>query len=664
MNGVTRIRQPIRRLLNLEERAFYITFSIILIYATTALLPRLQAAVTGDPVNIHQLIVRLSIPASLCFCAAILTGCGVSNLATIAAVPTTVTQLRGNVQGGQQPVSNSSIQLYVASLNGNGSTATPLLLVPTVTDASGSFNVTGNYTCPTTPSLVYLVATGGNPGLAAGTQNSSLVLMTTLGLCSNLSAATSVTINEVTTVAAAWALAPFMTSASQVGASATNFAGLQNAFNTSALLADTTNGSSPSRTIGANVTIESGKVYALANAIASCVNSDGGILCTNLYSAIGTSARNTLTAALAVTTSPARNVAAVYSVIAATAPFYSSMAAPPSDWSMSITIAQGGLHYPTAIGVNSTGQVWAAGYFGVLSEFSAQGVPAFANGITGSGLYENYGLTIDPADNVWVSNEESPYPVNTSYGSVSSFTSSGQPRSGAGGFAAGNIYFPYAVASNSTGSVWVADYGHSLSSLLATDGTPTSGSAGFGGTSLAFPAAVATDTDGSAWFANEGSSTVTHLGLDGSLLAKITCCGSPTGIALDLQGNIWATNYFNNSISHILHNGTVVSTGYTAGGIRAPQGITSDGNGTMWVANFHGSTISELAGTLNPAGAGTNLGPPMGYGADTSLIEPFSVAVDASGTVWVSSYGNHQLVGFVGIGSPVKTPRTGPPVAP
>jgi len=116
--------------------------------------------------------------------------------------------MQGVVQGGQQPVSGANIALYAAGSSGYGSMSTNIsILTRTVTSGSdGGFSITGLYTCSGT-SQMYLVATGGDSG--SGT-NSSLALMAALGPCSGLSASTFVLVDEVTTVAAVYALAPFM----------------------------------------------------------------------------------------------------------------------------------------------------------------------------------------------------------------------------------------------------------------------------------------------------------------------------------------------------------------------------------------------------------------------------------------------------------------------
>lgn len=114
--------------------------------------------------------------------ASALTGCG----GGIAASREQSLAITGIVHGGQQPVTGSLIQLYVAGTTGDASAASPLLAARATTSdgtgdagnsnanaanqsnqlAAGSFTLTGAYTCPTTDAQVYLVATVGNPGSA------------------------------------------------------------------------------------------------------------------------------------------------------------------------------------------------------------------------------------------------------------------------------------------------------------------------------------------------------------------------------------------------------------------------------------------------------------------------------------------------------------------
>ena len=112
--------------------------------------------------------------------------------------------LNGRVYGGNQPVTGSTIQLYAAGTGGTGTAATPLIgAVVTTSDGTGLansnanagnanntltagfFTISGDYTCPTVDTQVYLTATGGNPGL--GVNNPNISVMVALGSCGYLS---------------------------------------------------------------------------------------------------------------------------------------------------------------------------------------------------------------------------------------------------------------------------------------------------------------------------------------------------------------------------------------------------------------------------------------------------------------------------------------------
>src|SRR5271156_4112443 len=114
----------------------------------------------------------------------LLFGCSTQRNAPQITIPAGV---RGLVHGGQQPVTGATIQLYAVGTASEGSASTPLLSPAPVTDANGGFNITGTYTCPSSSALVYIVATGGNPGLPAGANNAAISLMAALGTFGNLS---------------------------------------------------------------------------------------------------------------------------------------------------------------------------------------------------------------------------------------------------------------------------------------------------------------------------------------------------------------------------------------------------------------------------------------------------------------------------------------------
>jgi hypothetical protein len=593
-----------------------------------------------------------------------LVGCGLPSTSPSEVQPGV--RLLGHVRGGQQPVSGASIHLYAAGLTGVGAGAVDLLAPNVVsTDGSGDFSITGDYACPSSSTQVYLVARGGNPGLGSGGNNPALLMMAALGNCGDLSSGTSVIVNEATTVAAAWALGQFMGSGAVVGSTASNAVGLRNAFATARNLVDTSKGIAPGSALPTGAVTETAKLYTLASVLAACVNSDGGSACAPLFAAATTTQgvpSNTLDAAVNIVGNPANNVSAVFSASAALGTFQPVLAAAPNDWTMSITYggctpACGGLNVPGSLAIDSGGNVLVANYYGgVLSKFFATGASAAEAGISGVGLHESYGIAIDGSDNVWVTNEQSVTAANNHHnGSVSEFSSAGVEMSGYG-FTGGGIFYPLAAAADSTGNIWIADYGNSAATLLANDGSAISGSGGFGASQLSFTSAVAVDGSHNAWFAVQGGAVrVTPVGA----VSSFTCCSDPAGIAIDLSGNVWIADYSASAVVELTQAGMVAHRTTLMGGNAGPQGIAIDGGGNVWAANYKGNSLVELAGSNAAV-----VSPTQGYGLDAPLNEPFGLAVDASGNLWLSNSGANTITQFVGLASPIKTPLLGPPVQP
>lgn len=602
----------------------------------------------------------------LAACAAsMLSGCGV-NPGASAVSPGTA--LQGQVFGGQQPVSGAALSLYAAGAGGTGTGAQNLLTTPVMTGSDGGFSLTNDYRCPSATTQVYLVARGGNPGLSAGTRNASLVMMAALGDCGALTSSTYTTINEVTTVAAAWTLSQFMVPGALVGASSSNATGLRNAFLDAGNLANVSTGVAPGATLPAGASLRVAKVNTLADALAPCVNSDGTAACSALFAAAtsgGVVPTNTMDAALAIVRHPASNVSAVFLAGNPQGPFQPSLALAPPDWTMAITFgactpACGGLNLPSGVGVDSTGSVWVADYRGgAASKFSPTGVPYSATGYADAALYESYGLTIDGQDNAWITNQETTNGSNSGGGTLTKFSPSGRSLSGSGIFG-GGLYFPIADAADASGRIWVADNGSSTASLFANDGSPISPSTGYAAHAIPFGAAVALDANQNAWLAGQGQ--VVRIAPDGTY-SRFACCRGPSGIAIDQTGSVWIADYNASSVVRMLSNGTVAQTTQGTGGIVYPNGIAIDGAGSVWTSNYQGDSISELTGS-NTAAPGTAISPSNGFATDANLHSPFGIAIDASGNLWVSNLYGNTLTQILGAAAPIKTPLLGPPVAP
>lgn len=573
----------------------------------------------------------------------------------------TVASFSGAVRAGALPMIGSSVQLYAAGTTGNGSAPAPLLGSPLITDSTGAFTIASSAPCPYSDSVLYVVARGGS-AVARGTSNDAAVMTTVLGQCSALKNGTSVVVNEATTVAAAWAMAPFLASGAQIGATATNSSGIALAAATAMNLASPATGNAPGASFPTTGAAPTSRLNALANVLNACTlsNATSSSGCAQLFSATtinGSTSSNTLDAAMNIAKSPGANVATIYGLSSASTAYLPVLSAAPSDWTLFATYSGGGMNGPSSLSIDSQGNVWVANYFGVASLFSNSGAPIFASGLSGNGLLNSYGGAVDVKDTMWVANEQSTGSVNSGLGSVTLFNSAGNSPAQ---YTSGGLNFPIAVAFDTSGVAWVVNYGNSHVTLLSGSGSPLSGSTGYTAANLEFPAAVATNSKCNAFVANQSSNTITRVLADGSSFTDYVVGQGPTSVAVDGADNVWSANFYANSVGLVSSTGTVLSgSGYTGGSMNAPRGVAVDGGGNAWVASERGPSLAELS-SASSANHGALLSPGSGWGVDAKLLEPYSLAIDAAGNIWVSNYGNNTLTEFIGLATPVKTPLLGP----
>ena len=273
-------------------------------------------------------------------------GCGGVSRPPVTTPASTLTgsSLHGQVKGGQQPIWGATIQLYQVGTAGDGSSAAPLGS-STTTNPSGGFTITGGYTCPGSNPLVYLLATGGNPGLTSGTNNTAINLIAALGSCGSLSSSTFINLNEVTTVAAVAALSPYMTSPTGIGSGTSDASGLAAAFTLASQYASTATGTSPGTSVPAGDAIPSTLINSLADIVSACVNSIGGsagdgsacgTLFTDSTPSGGAAPTDVATALLNILNNPTSDLTPLFGLLPSTPPFQPVLNAAPSSWAISL----------------------------------------------------------------------------------------------------------------------------------------------------------------------------------------------------------------------------------------------------------------------------------------------------------------------------------------
>jgi hypothetical protein len=431
-------------------------------------------------------------------------GCATNSVANQNPV-TLIAGPHGEVFGGQEPVTGMSLQLYAAGGSGYGSAAVGRFGSPTTTDSTGSFAFPA-YTCPTPSTQVYLVGTGGDPiaGDTGGAANLNLAMMVALGNCGSLNASTHIHMNELTTVAAVWALAPFMsgntTSYLNVGTSSTNSTGLQLAFEASSEVVNTSTGTFPGN-LPSGATLPTTELNTLADVLESCINSKGGVAndgstnCGSLFgltpNAAGTTyPTDTITAAVNIAQNPARNVTQLNNLVTPTPAFQPHLGTAPQAWTVAIEYTGGGLNQPTTIAVDQSGDIWV-GNSGSLAVSLFDNLGNSKQGTTGTPLGATPGgVAIDLSGNAWVTASNSEV-----YELSPSGTITGTPLTING------LNLPTGIAIDPSGVIWVANSGgNSVSAFTSTGGT-LSGSP-FTGAGIASPAGIAINSSANANCAN------------------------------------------------------------------------------------------------------------------------------------------------------------------
>jgi polygalacturonase len=343
--------------------------------------------------------------------------------------PAHTLKISGAVHGGQQPVTGSTIQLYAVGTAGDGSPATTLLNgVFTTSDGSGmannfnanagnnfnalpagEFTISGDYVCPAGAD-VYLVSTGGNPGLTAGSNNQSLALMAALGSCSAPSFGSSfIFVDELTTFGSIAALAPYMSSYSAIGSGSGDASALQTAFNTVSEYTDTSQGIVPGLALAASTYASSYEIQTLGDAISACINSAGGVagdgsscgtLFTDTTPTSGTAPTDTIGAALNIVNNPGLNVCPIYNLVPASPPFQPTLSSCPSSWTLPISTLSVSVAGPSTVNLGQTAQYTAAvsaPMRGATSQSVTWMVNSVVNGNATVGTISSTGLYTPPA---------------------------------------------------------------------------------------------------------------------------------------------------------------------------------------------------------------------------------------------------------------------------
>ena len=620
------------------------------------------------------------LPLVLC---AFLTGCTLQSTSVPSPTIVTGAALNGTVHGGSQPIANAKVYLLTPNNFGLPSSSSGSLSLLTqaqtgnapdaigsyvLTGSDGSFSVSGDYSCtvgvPVTGGAtvtlpgneqLYLYIAGGNPGGPNSPANTSIALMATLGPCNSPLA--HVSVNEVTTVATAYALAgwaydPLHVSAPSVGLgniSTVALSGLDNAFANASLLANMTTGTANSTLYNGEGLAPAATVNTIANILASCVNgATGNTNCTTLFQYTELSPHyfptNTAQVPILLAQYPTSNsqiVNAILNLQPAIGAPYPGLSTAPQNFMLPLEFAIGNIiSGANTIAIDASGNAWIANQTAVLGLSAAgQNLAApFSTGFNpGSIFSQAQNLAVDQQGHIWVSDSGAK--------ELFELSSSGSLLS-----TVNSVPAPGPIAIDSSGNLWVGDTQNAAIDELNNTGslTNTYSLGTFGAPQTIALSRNPLAGNYSVWATPASSSLgqVAELtfssGANGTeTLSQRTGFTRPTGIVFDLQNNPWISDSTANQLVEIPSGGSSYTT-YT--GFSAPSAMTADSAGQIWVLNSGNSAIA-LFNTTNESTPGFS---------NTLLKNPLSLAIDSSGSIWVVQPAS--VLEFLGTASPLMTP--------
>ena len=606
--------------------------------------------VSFRPSSLRNIVLGLAGTTLAC----ILTGCGIGMLDTTES-PASPGVFTGAVHGGESPLIYSKVSFYETAATGvatyNSATvsggvyvpATPLTpLGSTYTDANGNFSFGTALACTTSTDLVYAVASGGNSGAYPGSLNPQILLMAAVSPCTTLGSSTVIVINELTTVAAAYALSGF-----------TSITGSYTTGTGTPITGATATGNGTTATFVVPNTLVSGQPITVSGCTTVGTSLNGSYFVQSATAAAITVAFAATSSGTGCTITPI-TVTAVPTV---------------SVTSSTTNYGGGGSNYAgtTASGLAHAGQNaldLVSSYDGTAWLVSPQNafavVPASLIGSIGNSLQAcvntatggaatsalaNDGTVCGKLMSYTTNTQVTPnlIPTNTLQATINMAHFPTQNVANIYGLGSGTPAFPLALASAPT------DLSMALAYTKGTGGTATTG--------FIYPYSLALDGNDSVYVLNSNGSTTTQSNIvalqnNGSTLfataVDTTSITVPRAIAVDSNANLYVTNDSSSTtgtgfaVYSAPSNGALESTvANTTLGYLFQVGIDTSNN--AWFGYGNVSPTANLAEyTCNSSGASC--------APDTLGVTPagagygYETVPDKYGNIWLADYNSSTAV--------------------
>lgn len=337
---------------------------------------------------------------------------------------------------------------------------------------------------------------------------------------------------------------------------------------------------------------------------------------------------------------------------------------------------------PRGVAVDSAGTVYVADSSNhTIRKVTAAGVTTTFAGTAGTAgnttssparFSEPFGIAIDGNGTLFI--------ADTNNNAIRKITSAGVVSTLAGGNGQGTtdgsgtvakFSEPRGVAVDSSGNVYVTDYmNHTIRKItsagIVTTLAGSAGNSGFTngqGTAAQFKSlqGIAVDSSGNIYAADAGNRSIRKITAAGLVTTFADGSngqfGEPRGVAVDSSGNVYVADYSADVIYKVTSSGSVsklAGTAPTPGStdgtttaalFNAPSGLAVDTANNVYVADTANNTIRKISGgsVTTLAGLAGRSSSADGKGTAARFEDPYAVAVDSSGNVYVADATDHSI---------------------
>jgi uncharacterized protein (TIGR03437 family) len=328
-----------------------------------------------------------------------------------------------------------------------------------------------------------------------------------------------------------------------------------------------------------------------------------------------------------------------------------------------VAVDAAGNVYLTDYGNSSIRKVFTDGTVNSVTGNGSSGFSGDGGSAVGAQISSPHDIAIDASGNLYIADTGNTRVrrIDAS-GNISTFAGNGiRGYNGDGGPAtSAQMLLPTGVAVDSKGNVYIADAGNasvrkvSPNGIISTfAGTGFLSFGAFGGEGgpataalLGTPYSLATDNAGNVYIGDIGLNRLFRVSTDG-LIHTVATNFNAQSFALDSSGNIYFASYTNHTVQKIIPGGTILwiagdgAPGYsgdfgvgTGAQMSQPYGVAVDKGGNVFVAEAANAIIRKLTPRTFSIGAIANAAtvapfalPPGGFGDATVPISPGEIVV-------------------------------------